>query len=629
MEEIKMKTNVMISKVRYTLFILILSAAFLLPANADAAGGMLDTGFGSNGTVITDLGSPSDTGVNLVLQPDGKIVLAGTAQLDSSNPNNRTSILVRYNSDGTLDTTFGTNGKVATVVGGPVALQTDGKLIVGGGMSGGIGLARYAANGTLDNTFGTNGVVSVWQNDNSNFRFSFGDLVIQPDGKIVVIGIQEAIGGNHVYCVIARFQGNGALEENSRAFFDESNFPESERNYCKAVALQPDGKIILSGHAEPNFTGMAIILGRLKSGSTSSFDPTFGTNGHGTVVTPIASFRHGNGALAVQADGKIDLAGTTYADQNNNNENLALVRYNSNGTLDNTLGGNGIVITDLGNNEVGNDLAVQADGKIIVAGKSYSNTSSDFLLVRYNANGTLDSSFANSGKAILDLGGSDSAEGILLQPDSKILAVGTKNGDAALVRYVGNTSAPTTKSFNANAPYDGWILESSETSNTGGTLNTTATTFNMGDDPKDKQYLSIISFQTSSLPDNALITSVQVKIRKQGLVGTDPFTTHGSLLLEIRNGLFSNNLDLTVGDFSAPPSSNQQDKFSASTDGWYAANLSAANLAFVNRFGPTQFRLRFNLDDDDDLSADYVKFFSGDATTENQPQLIITYVLPQ
>jgi uncharacterized delta-60 repeat protein len=617
----KMRTkNFLLNRLHHTFILLFLMSGLMITSSALAQSGFLDPTFGTNGIVTTDLGGPSDTGVNVVLQPDGKIIIAAIG----SNAN-----LLRYNPDGTLDTTFGTNGKVTAAVGGPVALQKDGKLIVGGAMTGGVGLTRYSSGGILDTTFGTNGVVSVWENNDSNFRYTFGDLAVQPDGKIVVIGIQEAIGGNHVNCVIARFQGNGELEEDSHSFFDESNFPESERNFCKAVALQSDGKILLSGHAEPNFSGMAIILGRLKSGSTTSFDPAFGTNGHGTVVTPISTFKHGNGALAIQADGKIVLTGTTYADQNNTNENLALVRYNSNGTLDNTLGGSGIVITDLGKNEVGNDLAIQANGKIIVAGKSYSSTSSDFLLVRYNADGTLDSSFGNSGKAILDLGGSDSAEGILLQPDNKVLAVGTKNGDAALVRYVGNTTVPTTKIFKASALYDGWILESSETSNMGGTLNTTATTVNAGDDPQDKQYRSILSFQTFSLPDNALITSVQLKIRKQGVVGTDPFMTHGSLLLEIRNGLFSNNLDLKLSDFSASPSSSQQDKFSVSTNGWYTANLGAPNLALVNRFGPTQFRLRFKLDDNDDLSADYVKFFSGDATAENQPQLIVTYVLPQ
>ncbi len=598
----------------------VLICAFIIVRGVLAEGGILDPTFGMNGIVVTDLGSSSDTGVNIVLQRDGKIVMAASGNAPT---------LVRFNPDGTLDTTFGTNGKVTTAVRGPVALQRDGKLIVGGEMTGGIGLARYTSTGTLDNSFGTNGVVIAWENDNSNMRYSFGDLVVQPDGKIVVISIQEAIGGNHVSCFIARFHGNGTLEEDSRAFFDESNFPESERNFCKAVTLQSDGKIILSGQAEPNFSGMAIILGRLKSGSTSSFDPAFGTNGHGTVVTPITSFMHGRGALAVQADGKIVLAGKTYVDRNNINENLVLVRYNSNGTLDHTLGGSGIVITDFGKNEVGNDLAVQANGKIIVAGKSYSSTSSDILLVRYNTDGTLDSSFGNSGKAILDLGGSDSAEGVLLQLDNKVLAVGTKNGDAALLRYVGNTTTPTAQIFKAIGSYDGWILESSETSNTGGTLNTTATTLNAGDDPKDKQYRSILSFQTSSLPDNALINSVQIKIRKQGLVGTNPFMTHGSLLLEIRNGLFSNNLDLRLSDFSASSSSSQPDKFSASTNDWYTAELSASNLAFVNKSGPTQFRLRFNLDDNDDLSTDYVKFFSGNATAENQPQLIVTYVLPK
>jgi uncharacterized delta-60 repeat protein len=601
--------------------LLILFVTLIASTSALAEGGVLDPTFGTNGIVVTDLGGSSDTAVNIVLQPDGKIVMAASG----SSPS-----LVRYNTDGTLDTTFGTNGKVAVAVSGAVALQTDGKLIVGGGIPGGVGLARYASNGALDTTFGTNGVVSVWETGDSNFQYSFGDLAIQPDGKIVVISIQEAIGGNHVNCMIARLHENGVPEEDARSFFDESNFPESERNFCKAVALQSDGKIILSGHAEPNFTGMAIILGRLMSGSATTLDPAFGTNGHGTVVTPIASFRHGRGALALQADGRIVIAGMTHIDSSNVSENLVLARYNSNGTLDNTLGGSGIVITDLGQNEVGNDLAIQNDGKIIVAGKRYNETASDVLLVRYNSDGSLDTSFGDAGKVISDLGGSDSALGMALQPDGKILATGAKDGDAALARY-GGTPPPTMgATFRSKAPHDGWILESSEFSNAGGTLNKTATTFNAGDDPKDKQYRSILSFNTASLPDNAIVISAQVKIKRQGVVGTDPFTTHGSLLLETRNGLFSNSLDLDLSDFAAPPSSSVQETFAPLTSSWYAANLSSSNLILVNKSGITQFRLRFDLDDNDDLSADYMKFFAGDATDEaNQPQLIVSYVLPQ
>ncbi len=591
---------------------LVLLASLLVSTSALAADGTLDPTFGTNGVVVTDLGSVSDFGVNIALQADGKIIMAGSG----SAP-----IIARYNLDGTLDTTFGTGGKLTTIFGGVVALQSNGKLILGGGLNGGIELARYSSNGVLDTTFGINGVASVWENNNSNFRLSLGDLAIQPDGKIVVVGSEEAIGGNHVYCLIARVTGNGILDENFRAFFDESNFPDSERNFCEAVALQSDGKILLSGHAEPNFQGMAIILGRLMAGPNPLLDPTFGTNGHGTVVTPIASFTHGRGALAIQANGKIVIAGTT-------NGNLVLARYNSNGTLDSTLGGSGIVITDLGQNEVGNDLAIQRDGKILVVGKSDSGTGSDFLLVRYNSDGSLDTTFGDAGKVISDLGGSEYISGMALQLDGKILATGAKDGDAILARYEGTLPPTTAATFKSKAAQDGWILESAESSNVGGSLNKTATTFNVGDDVKDKQYRSILSFNTATLPDNAIIISAQINIKRQASVGTDPFNTHGNLLLETRNGVFSNNLDLVLGDFAAAPSSSTPETFTNLTSGWSTTQLSISNLAFVNKVGVTQFRLRFELDDNDDLNADYLKFFSGESVAANQPQLIITYVIP-
>lgn len=612
MESEGMKTKYFLLKTQSAIFTLTLITTLLVSTRALADGGALDPTFGTNGIAVTDLGGSSDTGINIALQPDGKIVMAGSG-----------NIIVRYNPDGTLDPTFGTGGKLTSMVSGPVALRTDGKLIVGGSTSSGPALARYTSNGTLDTTFGTNGSVIVWQNDNSNFATRLGDFVIQPDGKIVVVGSEEAIGGNHVYCLVARFTENGLPDGDYRNFFDESNFPDSERNFCEAVALQSDGKIILSGDAEPNFAGSAIILGRLMGGSDPSFDHTFGTNGHGTVVTPIDSFAHGRGAIAIQPDGKIVIAGTMYADTNTN---LVVARYTSNGTLDATLGGSGIVITDLGQNEAGNDVAIQRDGKIIVAGKSSSN----FLLVRYNSDGSLDTGFGNTGKVIDNFGGSSaSGMGITLQPDGKILAAGAKDGDALLARFSGTPIPPTSVTFKSRGPHDGWILESTEFSSVGGWLDRTATTFNVGDDQRDRQYRSIISFNTAALPDNAFITSAQVKIKRQGLVGTDPFTTHGNLLLEIRNGLFSNDLDVSLSDFAAPPSNNTPDTFTAPADSWYTANLGGSSLPLVNRYGVTQFRLRFNLDDNDDLGADYLKFFSGDAPAEaDTPQLIITYVLP-
>jgi hypothetical protein len=200
-----------------------------------------------------------------------------------------------------------------------------------------------------------------------------------------------------------------------------------------------------------------------------------------------------------------------------------------------------------------------------------------------------------------------------------------------LARYdLGSTgSQPVTQTFSSLAASDGWILESSEFSNTGGTLNTLATTFNAGDDAKDRQYRGIVSFQTKSIPDNASITAVQLKIRKQGLVGVDPFTTHGNLLAEIRKGSFSNNPALQLGDFAWPASSAVQDQFIPLTSNWYSATLKDVNLALINKIGMTQFRVRFTKDDDDDLKADYLKFFSGNAaSTADWPKLIITYYMP-
>lgn len=612
--------------------VLVLIAALIFATRAEAEAGTLDPTFGTNGIVVTDLGGPSDTGGNIVMQPDGKIVVAGSAELDSNFPGFRTPVIVRYNPDGTLDNTFGTSGKVTAVLRGPtrIALQTDGKLVLGGSLNGGLALTRYTSTGRLDNTFGTDGVASAGQD--GNFSLLFGDLAIQADGKIVVVGTQET--GGHTYpSVIARFNENGTLDEDFRIkFFDDTNFPDSLQHYLRAVALQPDGKIIMTGDMIGKEGENYITLGRLTTGQDPWLDPSFGTNGQGTVVTPLANFMQGQGALAIQPDGNIVIAGTMTDSYNPVNENLVLARYNSDGALDTTLAGSGIVITELGQNEMGSDVAVQTDGKIIVVGKRYNGTDSDLLLVRYNSNGSLDTTFGDGGKVISDLGGSsDSARGVVLQGDGKILTVGTKDGDAALARFIVSTIPPPTKTavFKSRGSQDGWIIESAEDSSTGGTLNRVATTFNVGDDQKDRQYRSIISFNTATLPDNAIITSAQVNIKRQGLVGTDPFITHGKLLLEIRNGLYSNDFDLTLGDFAADPSSVIQDTFVGLSYTWYTTKVGYSNLALVNKYGVTQFRLRFNLDDNDDLSADSVKFFAGDAQDSFQPQLIITYALPQ
>ncbi|HSL46499.1 MAG TPA: hypothetical protein VK897_23905 [Anaerolineales bacterium] len=193
-------------------------------------------------------------------------------------------------------------------------------------------------------------------------------------------------------------------------------------------------------------------------------------------------------------------------------------------------------------------------------------------------------------------------------------------------RSVSNTVSTSIKS---NGAYDGWLLESAESSNTGGTLDRNATTFNTGDDQRDRQYRGILSFDTSALPDNAVIISAQLKIKRQGVVGSEPFATHGALVAEIRSGPFSNNTALQTADFSAAASpGGLKDPFAALTFSWYAAPISNTNLLFINKSGITQFRVSFTKDDNDDLDADYMKFFSGNSIEANWPELVITYSVP-
>jgi len=182
--------------------------------------------------------------------------------------------------------------------------------------------------------------------------------------------------------------------------------------------------------------------------------------------------------------------------------------------------------------------------------------------------------------------------------------------------------------FLSGAAYDGWILESGENSNQGGVKSdNNATTLLVGDNEKNRQYLSVISFNTSTLPPNVVITSAQLLLQKQGFVG-NPFTTLGDLVADIKNGAFSQNVLLQLEDFSAPASPNDPIPVLPIGDAhWYAADLSAASLQFISRVGVTQFRLRYTLDDNNNLSADYIRFFSGNAYA-NAPQLIVKYYIP-
>jgi hypothetical protein len=184
--------------------------------------------------------------------------------------------------------------------------------------------------------------------------------------------------------------------------------------------------------------------------------------------------------------------------------------------------------------------------------------------------------------------------------------------------------------FRSVGANDGWVRESTELSNVGGAMNAVATTFNLGDDASNRQYRAILQFNTASIPDTATISAVKLTIHRQGaVVGTNPFTTHGLLRLDIRKGFFGPAATLAASDFQAPATKNNAGAFSStaiSGGSEYQAILPASSFQYINLAGITQFRLRFSLDDNNDLSADYMRFFSGNYTVvSDRPELEVEF----
>jgi hypothetical protein len=184
--------------------------------------------------------------------------------------------------------------------------------------------------------------------------------------------------------------------------------------------------------------------------------------------------------------------------------------------------------------------------------------------------------------------------------------------------------------YRSNGANDGWVLESGEDTNQGGSLNATNYTFYLGDNAQDRQFRAVLHFPTYTLPDNAVIVQAVLKLKKQSIYGTDPFTTHQNILVDIRYGPFSGSNDLQLADFQAPASRNAAATFFNTPSGdWYSAALDAAAFPSISLIGVTQFRLAFQRDDNDDLGADTIQFYSGDySDLAYRPQLQILYYVP-
>ncbi len=373
--------------------------------------GTLDPSFDGDGFVVTDVGA-GDEGKAIAIQTDGQIVVAGTSNDDIA--------VVRYNgSNGALDTSFDTDGKVIIDIAGgadsgnAVAIQTDNKIVVAGTSNDDIAVVRYnGSNGALDTSFDTDGKVTV---DIAGGADSGNAVAIQTDNKIVVVGTALIAGDNDI--VVVRYNTSGVLDASFFAVgMNVTDFGLGANDQGNAVAIQTtDNKIVVAGTSNDDF---AVVR---YNGSDGDRDRSFDTDGKATTdVVQSSSFKDSGNAVAIQTDGKIVVAGTSCANINcgafiNPPNDFALVRYNSNGTLDTSFNSDGIVTTNITVNDRGNAAAIQTDGRIVVAGKSNDDSANDFALVRYNSGfysvgGTV-SGLLGSGLELQNNGGDDLAIG--------------------------------------------------------------------------------------------------------------------------------------------------------------------------------------------------------------------------
>jgi uncharacterized delta-60 repeat protein len=393
--------------------------------------GSLDKTFGTAGKITTGIGTVSDSAYALAIQGDGKLVAAGNSSADIA--------LVRYNTDGTFDTTFNSTGIVTTAIGtnfdeaNALAIQGDGKLVAAGtsitGTHDVFALVRYNMDGSLDTTFNNTGIVTTAIGTIGDFAYA---LAIQGDGKLVAAGYSQYTFTQEVFALV-RYNTDGSLDTTFNATGIVTTAIGTSTDHAYALAIQGDGKLVAAGTSSAD-----IALVRYNTDGT--LDTTF--NSTGIVTTAIGTFGDIAFALAIQTDGKLVVAGST---SNGSQPKFALVRYNTDGSLDTSFNTTGIVTTAIATaigtfGDVAFALAIQTDGKLVVAGSTSDGSQPKFALVRYNTDGSLDTTFNTTGIVTTAIGLGDYAYALAIQGDGKLVVAGASFSSAnplefALARY--------------------------------------------------------------------------------------------------------------------------------------------------------------------------------------------------
>ena len=427
--------NTKIYRVILTPVLAFLALLFFGATTITAAPGDLDPNFGQGGHVFTSIAVPGYTYFypnteSMLVQPDGKILVCGRFWEDGISYWYGT-YMVRYMPDGRLDTSFGENGKVAVIgpypfggqaVGADMILQPDGKILLIGDYAIGQGIivGRYTSSGMLDTTFGNNGTAVVF-----GIAYEEGtSITVQPDGKIVGVGWDYNPWVTPYYdaIILFRLNPNGSPDNSfgsagTGVVMINNGYDDAE------VIVQPDSKILVVGELL-NFSEIRATILLARYNSDGSLDASFGTGGKVTHrINDQDSFSNG---AALQPDGKIVVIGGY---SSGSESHPLMIRYNPSGSIDTGFGANGILSMSSGFFGA-NTVSVQTDGKIIATGNAYDEASGHnaFAIVRLTSNGSLDPSFGAGGRSVfpINAGGTNYAYASdgALQPDGKILVTG-------------------------------------------------------------------------------------------------------------------------------------------------------------------------------------------------------------
>jgi uncharacterized delta-60 repeat protein len=416
-----------------TVFVVILLCVLIASATpARAIPGHLDTTFGGDGKVITRF-EGGGAAFDMAIQPDGKVVAVGKAGSPDVD-----WALARYNPDGELDTTFGHDGRVKTHFTRKfeftpgVAVQANGKILAVGSLDAKFVVARYRSHGVLDPAFGGDGTVHT--------RFAGAEAgataaAIQTNGKILVLGTAESLTccPHTAEFALARYNRDGTLDTTFSGNGKVTTALTGTYDFASDIAIQTDGKIVAVGAGNGQFEIVRYNVG-------GTLDTTFG--GDGFAFTDFTVGDDSASAVAIQADGKIVVAGDA-AGPGEWTSAFALARYNGDdGTLDTGFGGDGTVVTNFTHDDDGaSEVAIQADGKIVAGGSAgYNGIEAWFALARYKAGGALDTSFGGDGRVKTTFNAKLAfARGMGIQSNGKIVLAGSAgnvNPKFALARYL-------------------------------------------------------------------------------------------------------------------------------------------------------------------------------------------------